>query len=171
MKKVLILLLFVLVIYCLKCTNENMTNNQRYPNCIESDKLALRVFNLLEKHGKLDQTHLMDAYSILICLYDELKEQNCSEELMIKYYDQLKTLKYKDTESSNSKVKNILKELNIELYKSNYYLEKIITGCVFIIELSSCQLKLFSDDSNELANLNKLFYKRYLNEIQKLDNC
>ncbi len=148
-----------------------MTNNQRYPDCIKSDKLALRVFNLLEKHGKLDQTYIMDAYSILICLYNELKEQNCTEEIMIKYYNQLKNLKYKETESLNSKIKDILQKLNIELYKSNYYLEKIITGCVFIIELSSCQLKLFSDDSNELANLNKLFYKRYLNEIQKLDNC
>ncbi len=171
MKKVLILLFFVLVIYYLTYKKEPMVNNERYPKCIESDKLALRVFNLLEKHGKLNQTYIMNAYSILICLYNELKDQNCTEEIMIKYYNQLKNLKYKETESSNSKIKNILQKLNIELYKSNYYLEKIIIGCIFIIEISSCQLKLFPDDSNELANLNKLFYKRYLNEIQKLDNC
>lgn len=172
MKKIFIFILVILIIIIiLNYNNEKFEQIQRYPSCIKSEQIGLKVFYLLEKHGLLEQTKLIDAYNLLICLYQELKTQNCNQELITKYNDQIKELDYIKTDIIESNIKLLLDQYKINILGLSYELENIIIGCIHIIEQSSQHLGLFPDDVIELIRLNKMFYKKYISLIQKLDNC
>ena len=175
MKKQIVILLLLIIIIMIIFSNykklEFIEQVDRYPSCIKSDKIALKVFHLLERNGMLDQTKLIDVYNLLICLYQELKKYNCTQTLVTKYNNQLDKLGYIKSDLVNAKIKLFIINNNIDLSGLSYQMEYIIIGCIYMIEYSSNQLGLFPDDAVELSNINISFYNKYINEIKKLDNC
>jgi hypothetical protein len=51
--------------------NNNLT---RYPKCLLKSDIGLKLFYLLEKNGKLDQTFLPYIYNLMICFSNDINK-------------------------------------------------------------------------------------------------
>lgn len=121
-------------------------NLKRFPKCLLKSDIGLRLFYLLEKNGKLDQTVLPYVYNQMICLSNELKTGAKSKAtLNEKYLKALKNTGYK------------MNTTNVNRF------------AYAIIERETELIALHPDDIHELIETNNKFYKMYLTNL-KLNN-
>ena len=112
--------------------NNNMS---RYPKCLSKSDIGLKLFYLLEKNGKLNQTVLPYVYNLMICFSNEINKFGYSPELVDKYLKRIKNTGYKFTS----------KDIYQVVYK--------------IIERETELLELHPDDVVQLIKINNQFYK------------
>lgn len=117
-------------------------NLKRYPKCLINSNIGLKLFYLLEKNGKLDQTVLPYVYNQIICMSNEIKTGVKSKDILYeKYIKALKNTGYK---------------MNTTNLKKFAYT---------IIERETELIPLHPDDIQELITINNKFYKKYLSKI------
>lgn len=128
--------------------NQSGNNNlRRFPKCLLKSNLGLRLFYLLEKHGKLEQTVLPHVYDQILCLTDEInKTKSCNQTIKDKYFKALKETGYS--------------------HESN----DIINLASHIIDQESKKLVLHPDDEYELIQINNLFRAQYLDDNSLIKN-
>lgn len=141
----------------------------KYPPCFRLCKTTKNIFDILDKYNLLgDYNHLLNIYSSVLCLEDELVNKNtlCEKALLNRVNNLGTMIQYQSSSNTPNSKLNIILDGNVPLQiKSNIvkYLNTIITN----IELTLDKLpnNISVKDKKEIRKNNEAFYSIHFRPI------